>query len=248
MDETTVEISTEVWTSKMADYIANVGGNMRSALDEEWPLLMELIVRLTPPKSLAQGRKAVSSDIHRTMRSFDPALIKTEGIREIVERKNYAAFDIVASRVKGGYMANAKAAPFDPFFHTSQRNARGRVNTKRPIIMLGDDSSLLKKYVKQVQDRVGYAKAGWLKALHLVGGRMAPGFVEKQHCAGDVIDDRNNPDDPSITAINRTPWAVRKDEGMRIVHDAKMSRAISIESKIKTKLRMAREEASLASA
>jgi hypothetical protein len=68
------------------------------------------------------------------------------------------------------------------------------------------------------------------------------GFVERHRCAGGVIDDRENLDDPSITAINRTPWAVRKDEGARIINDAKISRSMAIESKIKTKLRLAREQ------
>jgi hypothetical protein len=63
---------------------------------------------------------------------------------------------------------------------------------------------------------------------------------------GDVIDDLSNEKNPSLTAINRTPWAVRKDEGDRILADARASRINAITSKIKTKLRLAAKAAKLA--
>ncbi len=115
----------------------------------------------------------------------------------------------------------------------------------RNVVVLGTDAALLKRYVSQVQSRVGYAKSGWLKALALVGGD-APGYVERQGMGGgDVIDDHANEEAPSITAINRTPWAVRRDEGDRIKSDAYASRIESIIAKTKTKLRLAAQKAEL---
>ena len=78
----------------------------------------------------------------------------------------------------------------------------------------------------------------------MVGGRAAPSFVERNGTAGGtVIDDRKDPLAPSITAINRTPWAARRDEGIRIINDAMSSRVISIVTKVKTKIRLARTAA-----
>ena len=237
--ELTLEIDTTVWANKLAQLKVTTGQSMREVLDEEWPLLMGKIIAFTPPKTLAQGRAAVASDIQKTMRSFDPENIRTEGIREIVDRKDYAAYNIVSGRVKSGPMAHTTAAPFDPGFHLARRNSRGRVGSGDPVVMLGTDALMLRKYTKSVQDRVGWAKAGWLQALRLVGG-VAPSFVSRHEPGnGSVIDDRTNPDRPSITAINRTPWAIRKDEGARIIQDAYYSRAVAIFAKVKTKLRLA---------
>jgi hypothetical protein len=218
-DEGTVSISVEVWEKKLALYMAATGKNMREALYEEWPLLMRKIMDFTPPfksggrrgaSDLSVGRAAVARDIYKTMRPFDPAQIRTKQLQRAVSTRDVAAFNIIASRSKGR-MKGDTAIAFSPQVHLSQRNARGRVTGKdRKRVVLGTDAELLKKYVVEVQKRVGYAKSGWLKALLLVGGE-APGYVmAKGTSGGDVIDDHANDDFPSFTAINRTPWRCGK--------------------------------------
>ncbi len=243
MADETLSIDISAWTRKVALLGAATGKNMREVLDEEWPLLMRKIVDFTPPKTLAQGRAAVNRDIRKTMRPFDPALVRTEGVREIVARKNIEAFNLVAGRAHGGPLQGARAVPFSPEIHTSARNARGRVTTSQQNrVVLGSDAQLLKRYLKTIQDRVGWAKAGWLQALHLLGETAASYIERHSPGSGRVIDDRDNPDNPSITAVNRTPWAVRKDEAQRIIGDAYDSRVVAIFSKVKTKLRLAVKE------
>lgn len=256
-EEGIISISTEVWERKLALYMAATGKNMREALYEEWPLLMRKIMDFTPPfkakgtrgaSDLSVGRKAVAGDIYKTMRPFDPALVKTKQMERIIERKDYAAFDIVAARSTNPLMQGARAIAFDENEHLRQRDRRGRVPGRdRRKVVLGTDAALLKKYVAKIQGRVGYAKSGWLKALLLVGGD-APGYVvNKGTGGGDVIDD-HAAEDPSITAINRTPWAVRKDEGDRIKTDAYASRAQAIHNKVVTHMRLAAKEAGLEAA
>lgn len=251
-DDQIVSISTEVWERKLALYMAATGKNMREALYEEWPLLMRKVMDFTPPfkskgsrgiSDLSVGRKAVSGDIYKTMRPFDPKQIKTPQMQAIVDRKDFAAYNVIASRSKNPLMQGTRAIAFDEGEHTRQRNARGRVaGQDRRKVVLGSDAALLKKYVAKIQGRVGYAKSGWLKALLLVGGE-APGFVVKQGMGGgDVIDD-HAAEDPSITAINRTPWAVRKDEGDRILSDAHASRSGALVEKVRTHMRLAAKEA-----
>lgn len=225
---------------------------------------------------LSIGRAAASRDIRKTMRPFYPEgksisarVAKAANttfvagkrvtiggdsggfygspLEKAAQRKDIALFNLIASRVKSGPMAGAKAVAFSPEVHTSQRNRRGRVERKASnTVVLGNDNALLLKYIKQVQGRVGYAKSGWLKALLLVGG-SAPDYVNnKGTSGGDVIDDHANEDNPSITAINRTPWAVRKDEASRIMSDAHASRAQAIVNKVKAMERLAREQSGLA--
>lgn len=245
-DEVVFTIDTARWGAAVQVYAERTGIGIREALDEEWPLLISKIIDFTPPNTLAQGRAAVASDIRNIMRPFDPiGPFRTEGLREIVEKKDIAGFNILAARDHGGLMSGKRAVAFDPLVHTSQRNKYGRVTRKSGDVVLGSDAKLLKQYVKNIQDRVGWAKAGWLRALALVGAiDRAPAYVSRHDMSGgDVIDDRANEDDPSITAINHTPWANRQDEGGRIIVSANESRRSAIISKIRTKLRLAAQAA-----
>lgn len=253
---TKISVSSAVWQKKVNEYAVRTGKTMREALEEEWPLLLRKIMDFTPPfksggksgvSDLSVGRAAVAFDIYKTMRPFDPKEIRSKSLQRIVREKDIAAFNAMAANSKNPLLKGAVAIPFSANEHLRQRNARGRVTGRsRNKVVLGTDAALLKKYVAEVQSRVGYAKSGWLKAMQLVGGK-APSYVTKQGTGGGaVIDDRNDPDSPSLTAINRTPWAVRKDEGDRILADAKASRINAIISKIRTKERLARKQAKLA--
>lgn len=255
-DGATISIVTTVWEKKIAEYAAHTGKGMREGMDEEFPLYLRKVMDFTPPfktkgkpgaSDLSVGRAAVAFDIYKTMRPFDPQNIRSKSLKRIVERKDIAAFNAFAAKSRHPLLQGATAVAFSPNEHLRQRDRRGRVTGRsRNRVVLGTDAKLLNRYVKEVQGRVGYAKSGWLKALLTVGGD-APAYVKKQGTGGgDVIDDRNNPDNPSITAINRTPWAVRKDEGERIMKDATLSRINAIIAKIKTKERLARKAAKLA--
>lgn len=229
----------------LATYSKVVDQGMRESLYQEWPLLLEKVIAFTPPKTLAQGRAATAGDLAKTMRPFDPKAIRSKKLRKIVDEMDVKAFNILAQRVKSGPMAGAQAIRFSEAAHTGQRDRRGRVrSTSLNRVILGDNAKLLTRYRDKLLKRVGWAKAGWLTAYYAVGGSRAPSFVARHgQGSGGVIDDHANELNPSITAINRTPWASRKDEGARIIRDAILSRANAIETKIKVQLRLAREKA-----
>lgn len=251
-----VSISTEQWNRSIALYSSALGKTMREALYEEWPLLIRKVMDFTPPfktggskgsSDLSVGRAAVNRDIRKTMRPFDPANKRTKQLQKIVDERNLTLFNLLANRSKKGPMVGLRAVTFSPKVHTSQRNARGRVGADKRQVVLGSDSGHLLEYIKHVQDNVGIAKAGWWPALSLVGGG-APGYVIKHGTGHGSVIDGHADEDPSITAINRTPWAVRKDEAQRIINAALASRAKAIESKVRAKLRQAAKEAKLTAA
>lgn len=256
-DGATISISTVVWEKKIAEYVAATGKTMKEALDEEFPLLLRKVMDFTPPfktkgkpgaSDLSVGRAAVAFDIYKTMRPFDPKDIRSPSLKKIVETKDVAAFNAFTANAKSPLLQGATAIAFTPNEHLRQRDRRGRVTGRsRNKVVLGSDVALLKKYVAEMQSRVGYAKSGWLPALERVGGD-APGYVKNKRSwgGGTFVDQRSHPENPSITAINYTPWAVRQDEGRRILSDAHASRIQAIISKIRTKERLARKAAKLA--
>lgn len=247
-----VEIAEQIWLEWVAKFSAFSKKDMREGLYEEWPLLLRKVMDFTPPfkvkgspgaSDLSVGRAAVAFDIYKTMRPFNPAA-RTKGLERVLDRADVEAYNVIASRSKRPEMQGTQAIHFDPNEHLRQRDWRGRVNGRdRKRVVIGPEVGKLKGYVAQEQQAVGFAKSGWLKALLLAGGE-APGYVLKQGTGGgDVIDDHANENDPSITAINRTPWARRKDEGERILGEAAYSRVKSIISKIQTAIRLADKKA-----
>lgn len=264
-DELIISVSTDVWSKRVLEYMAATGKNLQAALTEEWPRLIRVIINFTPPfatgnnidtaqisgrSDYSVGRKAVARDVYRTMRPFDPSQIRSAALQKVVDEKNFAALEIIARRSSNPYMQGLRAVHFDPYFHTSQRDARGRVPKSvaaRNTVVLGADAALLKKYVVAVQNRVGFAKGGWARAYWLVAAPAEagplPDWVGRFGGAGgSVFDDRANTDSPSITAINRTPWAVRKDEWARIRASAFAQRGAAIRSKIITYMKLARKQ------
>lgn len=253
-----IDYSTKVWEQKFVEWLAATGKRLIEGLEEEWPLLMRKIIDFTPPfksggasgvSDYSVGRQAVAGDIYKTMRPFDPSAVRSKSLQKIVNDKNYAAFNIVADRSASGYMKGSVAAPFSPDIHTRQRDARGRVSHRTvPFVMLGSDAAMLKKYVREVQDHVGYARSGWVAAYNLVKdpeGYALPNWVAKHgENAGGVIDERGATD-PSFTARNWSPWAGQPGEKDRIITDAYGSRAFALVSKIQTKLRLAAQDANL---
>lgn len=250
-DAPVVSISDEVWQQRLARLTAALGIEFREALYAEWPMLIRKVMDFTPPfkakgqrgvSDLSVGRAAVAFDIYKVMRPFNPEA-RTPGLKRIIERKDLAGFNAMAAKSTSPYLAGKTAVAFDPNLHLKARNARGRVDGRdRGRYVLGTDAVLLNQYVAKVQSRVGYAKSGWLKALLLVGGE-APNWVTRQGTGGgDVIDEHADPEFPAITAINRTPWAIRKDEGERILADAYASRATAIDTRIRVAIRLANQQ------
>lgn len=259
-DGAIISISAVVWQKRAAEYWQAMGKNVRQGLNEEWPLLIRKIIDFTPPfktkgqpgsSDLSIGRKAVAFDIYKTMKPFDPKGLTNKGLIRAVVNKDFAAFNAIASHAKAPWLINAKGIAFSPSVHTSRRNPRGRVlgpDVNNRVLGVAE-SKQLENYVASIQQRVGYAKSGWSAAYNLVAdpeGRQLPAYVQRQGVGGgEVVDDRKNETNPSITAINGTPWAIRKDEGERIKADAYFSRAQAIRSKMIAMARLSRQQSQL---
>lgn len=91
----------------------------------------------------------------------------------------------------------------DPQIHKERRNKYGRVTSKMASAIVSSAKSL-RSYIKEIQDHVGWARAGWLPAARKYGHKMpqwvarfgnAPGAVHENLGAG--------VSSPSITMINR---------------------------------------------
>lgn len=162
------------------------------------------LMRLLPPKSLAQGRAAVARDVGRAVWLLDPSKIKQERFREAVQNRDMGAVQKIIDRLRAeGKWGKYTVRYFLPSLHLSARNSRGRVQRTQPNITL--DASEYKRYVRAVQGHVGATKYAFGVAAQRLGASNVPGWVLRHSPAlGDFREDYT-PESPSVEMTNRGP-------------------------------------------
>lgn len=219
-----------------------LGQTSREFVTEQFRLWVGHIAKLTPPNSLAQGRKRVKQDIQKVFRPFDTTNTTDERVKLIVRQGNVAAFNIWASAVKVKF----RAGPYDETVLKRARDRRGRVRSsgKKSVFVLGSKNTrALNAFIRRKQEHVGLARSGWSAALLRVGGEV-PAWVSRHGAGmGAVEDGRGVPNAPVMAAINRTPWALRKDEGERIIRAATLARANAMRKALEVQLQLAARKA-----
>lgn len=164
-----VTFDTAKYRNDINAFVGKLGADGQLLLKEEMRLLLRDIQRLTAPKTLAQGRKAVSGDMGKVAGALDPDKIKWPEMKTAVRDKDIPAILALAQNAKQGYFSKRRFLTTPDQLagaHLSARNNRGRVRSDQNNMTF---ASIWKKYTKSVQDRVGYARAGWAAAAQGVG-------------------------------------------------------------------------------
>lgn len=169
--------------------------------------LFQELLKITSPKTQAQGRKAVARDISRAMWAIDPAKIHNAILRQAVQDQE---FDVVMAFLnnlkkagKGGALAHYRLEHFSPALHHSARDRRGRVRRSKGIIVL--ERSAHSKYVREIQGHVGSTKYAWGVGAQKMGASI-PNWILAHHGGLAVFEDnRTVRDAPSVAMTNKGP-------------------------------------------
>lgn len=164
-----VTFDTSQYRNDINKFVDKLGADGQLLLKEEMRLLLRDIQRLTAPKTLAQGRKAVSGDIGKVAGALDAEKIKWPEMKQAVRDRDIPAIMALAQNTKQGYFAKRRLLTTPDQLaaaHISARNTRGRVRSDQNNMVF---ASIWKKYTKAIQDRVGYSRAGWATAAQGVG-------------------------------------------------------------------------------
>jgi hypothetical protein len=90
-------------------------------------------------------------------------------MKRIVREDKRASWDAAAKFFQGS-LRGTHARAFDPAYHEQNRNRRGRVGKVAESVTLGQEAKKARAYIKQVQNRVGWARAGWNMGIVGLGG------------------------------------------------------------------------------
>lgn len=210
-------------------FVYKLGADSTQLLKEEMRLLLRDIERLTPPKTLAQGRKAIAGDLSRVAAPLDSSKIRFGPLSRAVAKKDQEAIKSITENMKRGFFKGRRFLATVGELkdaHLAARNSRGRVrNDQRNMALVG----VWKKYTKEVQDRVAYTRAGWLAAAYGVGLQMSS-WVTRH--AGYAKGSYKQPT-PQTLSISGTNRSSKIPDYQRVVEMAMRNRQYSLGKELK---------------
>lgn len=98
-------------------------------------------------------------------------------------------------------------APLDPGLHQQARSSGGRVSRQR-VAQIVPDAKEIKNYIRDIQKRVGFAKAGWITAGSQLGKvtRVPAWITRSVGKAPGSAADRTTGIDPHVTLTNNVRY------------------------------------------
>jgi hypothetical protein len=168
-----MRVSVTVDTQSLSDSLHRLASVAREApgiiIKEETKALVKNIWQLTPPKTYAQGRAAVQGDMSKLLSPLNADTLKDKQMADAVRGRDAATLQTIFDRMTHGAFAGMRVITDQSKIraeHMLRRNPRGRVTGKPLFVTFLSDA---KKYTKSIQERVGWAKAGWGRVAQTVG-------------------------------------------------------------------------------
>lgn len=157
-----------------------------SIIKEEGRYLTQLFIKFTPPKSKSQGVGAVRKDIGKMAAVLDYSALQAkakpgslyESMARMVRRRQTEALNNLFRNPKISYWGGRRVlgdVTQIAEVHLRSRNAYGRI--PKDIALAGYKTDL-RRYRKAIEDRVGYAAAGWIPSARATGASFKK-FTEK---------------------------------------------------------------------
>jgi hypothetical protein len=221
-----ITIDASAFGANIRELIRVTGLDSGEIIRSQAALFVKKVVQFTPPKTLAQGRKAIARDIDNAVTVFDPAKARSDRMRQVIEAQDYEAMKSILDASNKGKAWRVEK--FTPTLHTSQRDRRGRVKSSKRVV--SPDLRQVKQYIAEVQKRSGYARSGWVPAMQALG-MPVPAWMQRHSSqrAGGVVDETRTAN-PSITM---THSASKIPNYGRVVDSALKSRTASLNTLIK---------------
>lgn len=186
-------------------------------------LLAQTAQKLTPPKNAKQGTVAVKRDTNRAARAIAAKSFDDKRLQAIVRRNNQTAWNAASRHFKKAGVKGTHAHNFTPRIYQQARGSRGRVLRNSGDVLLGPQGTAGRRHVRKTVKRVGWAKAGWNRALFGLHGKPTGVFVKKQGMGHGSFNRSPSRRGLAYTAwikfSNNTAWG-RDTEAQRIARDA----------------------------
>jgi hypothetical protein len=177
-------VKTEEFKNKLRHYAAATGKSIQRCVHEEAKLTAERIMKAYPPKTQAQGRARVKSDIERVYLTndwFDTKFTFTntglgDRVKGYIQQNDTEKLEKVFGDSPN--LARIHIEEFDASRHRRLRKdgkiGKGIAPYSYPV----SGQKELKEYITRKQKNVGMVKAGWGACVVALGGTVA-GWLSK---------------------------------------------------------------------
>ena len=204
--------STKIFQSSLRKYAAISGKDIFDAIKDEARLIAQRIMKVTPPKTQAKGKKKIGDDIKRVYLTNEWFLEKFEfnkltlgdRVKELIRGTNESALKkIVANSPKMDriFIESFNPSTLERFRHNG-KVPKGVAPYSYPVSNQSGILNLIAK--KQLSN--GMAKAGWGACIKKLGGTVA-GWLGKGDKGEVIIDEVGQ----SVTIINKVEYAANLD-------------------------------------
>lgn len=231
------EIITKGFENALAKYKVACRKDWQFVIRQQSRIVGEKLVKFTPPKTVAIGKRNVTRDIGKVFvdlsntKWHDKSLDKMwragnfEGVKKALENHpNKLQMPVFKyKRIFAKPVRNIHKAAIS-------RSGRVPKNWRTQYAVAGKGE--VKKYVKRVQLQVGVAKSGWLAALVKLGGK-APNFVSRHGTKYGGFIDGNKGDNPFFTLINKVSTFPQGGTPARILRRAFITQTKAMGNNIK---------------
>jgi len=227
-----MQVTLKLDTRKLENSLYLLGKVSRSApgivIKEEAKFVAQGIMKLTPPNSLAQGRKRVRGDLSRIVFPLDAAKITWKPLKEAVEKKDVAKIAALVAnstkfQLKRDFTRDQGRMKEQ---HKKMRTRWGRINRGvRPVLVaLMSDAA---KYTRSVQKNVGWAKSAFASTIIAAGGHVPNWIAKFASKSGTTV--ANFGENPRVVAV---AFDIKIPDYQRMVDDAVKHRVKITERKI----------------
>lgn len=231
------EIITKNFEDALVRYKVACQKDWQFVVRQQSRIVGEKLVKFTPPKTAAIGKRNVARDIGKVFADLcgttweDKSLNKMwragnfEGVKKALENHPNKS-EIPIFKYKRIFVKPVRN------IHKAAIGKNGRVpkNWRTQYAVAGKGE--LKKYIRKVQLQVGVAKSGWLAALTKLGGK-SPNFVSRHGTKYGGFIDGNKGDNPFFALINKVSTFPQGGTPMRILKRAFAAQTKAMENNIK---------------
>lgn len=204
-------------------------------------LLLEKCIQLTPFKSLSEAKKAITRDTDRIFRPLTPEQFTDPRIANVVRVGSAAAWDAIASRMRGP-LGGTRAIVPTRALHKQSLDSRGRPR-RTNFVTLRKQAPGLASVRKIAVEKTGWARAGWLHGYLELRGIRAPDWVKRHYpmAPGDFEDGRFDQAMPYIAARNSTKFFTQRRDSRSIMTAALGARRSAMKAFFEAQMRLASE-------
>jgi hypothetical protein len=178
----TVQMNTGQFGAAAQALARATGAPVIAVIRSEVPLILKRVSQFTPPFGAGSrptiGKNAIRNDIYNTARPADSRSVTIPSLKKAIERRNLTAVQAIVDNLPQGHSWRRRQVVTGNLeaLHKADQNSRGRVRKdQRRLYVPAKDH---RKYLRQVQSRVGYTLGGYTLAAQRTGA-VLPKFATK---------------------------------------------------------------------